>query len=78
MYCSGECASQIGEFINNLKSLAIHSDGWFALLLFKCWLAYYLSHFVTVRSKLLHASETRSIAPGIFVSVLALSANSSA
>ena len=35
----------IGEFINNLKFLSIHSDGWFAVRLFRCWLVYYLSLF---------------------------------
>ena len=27
VHCSGESASKIGEFINNLKFLSIHSDG---------------------------------------------------
>ena len=30
VHCSGESASEIGEFINNLKFLSIHSDGRFA------------------------------------------------
>ena len=30
VHCSGESASKIGEFINNLKFLSIHSDGDFA------------------------------------------------
>ena len=45
VHCSGESASKIGEFINNLKFLSIHSDGWFAVRLFRCWLVYYLSLF---------------------------------
>ena len=45
MYCSGERASQIGEFINSLQFLSIHSDGWFTVRLSTCWLVYYLSHF---------------------------------
>ena len=30
---SSGCASKIGEFINNLKFLSIHSDSWFAVRL---------------------------------------------
>ena len=45
MHCSGESASKVGEFINNLKFLSIHSDGWFAVRLSRCWLVYYLSLF---------------------------------
>ena len=28
VHCSEESASQVGEFINNLQFLSIHSDGW--------------------------------------------------
>ena len=42
---SGESASKIGEFINNLKFLSIHSDGWLAVRLSRCLLVYYLSLF---------------------------------
>ena len=45
VHCSGESASKIGEFINNLKFLSIQSDGWFAVRLSRCWLVYYLSLF---------------------------------
>ena len=45
VHCSGESASKIGEFINNLKFLSLHSDGWFAVRLPRCWLVYYLSLF---------------------------------
>ena len=38
VHCSGESASKISEFINNLKFLSIHSDGWFAVRLSRCWL----------------------------------------
>ena len=40
VHCSGESASKIGEFINNLKCLSIHSDGCFAVWLSRCWLVY--------------------------------------
>ena len=40
-----ESASKIGEFINNLKFLSIHSDGWFDVRLSRCWLVYCLSLF---------------------------------
>ena len=50
VHCSGESASKIGEFINNLKFLSIHSDGWFAVRLSRCWLVYYLSLFVLILS----------------------------
>ena len=33
VFCSGKSVSQIGEFINNLQFLSIHSDGWFAVRL---------------------------------------------
>ena len=46
VHCSGESASKIGEFINNLKFLSIHSDGWFAVRLSRCWLVYNLSLFL--------------------------------
>ena len=29
VHCSGDGASQVGEFINNFQFLSIHSDGWF-------------------------------------------------
>ena len=45
VHCSGESASKIDEFINNLKFLSIHSDGWFAVWLSRYWLVYYLSVF---------------------------------
>ena len=45
VHCSGESASKIGEFINNLKFLSIHSDVWFAVRLSRCWLVYYVSLF---------------------------------
>ena len=45
VHCSGEKASKIGEFINNLKFLSIHSDGLFAARHSRCWLVYYLSLF---------------------------------
>ena len=32
-------------FINNLKFLSIHSDGWFAVRFSRCWLVYYLNLF---------------------------------
>ena len=50
VHCSGESASQIGEFIHNLKFLSIHSDDWFAILLSRCWLVYHLSLFVLIMS----------------------------
>ena len=52
VHCSGKSASKIhvGEFINNLKFLSIHSDGWFAIRLSRCWLMYYLSLFVLIVS----------------------------
>ena len=50
VHCSGESASKIGELINNFKFFSIHSDGWFALRLFRCWLVYYLSRFVLIVS----------------------------
>ena len=45
VHCSGESASKIGEFIENLKILSIHSDGWFAVRLSRYWLVDYLSLF---------------------------------
>ena len=38
VHCSGKSASQIGEFINNMQFKSIHSDGWFAVRLSRCWL----------------------------------------
>ena len=32
VHCSGENASQVGEFINNFQFLSIHSDCWFIFL----------------------------------------------
>ena len=43
-------ALEVGEFINNLKFLSIHSDGWFAVRLSRCWLVYYLSFLVLIVS----------------------------
>ena len=45
VHWSDESASKINEFINNLQFLSIHSDGWFAVWLSRCWLVYYLSLF---------------------------------
>ena len=45
VHCSGESASQIGEFINNFQSLPIHSDGWFIVRFSRCWLVYNLCLF---------------------------------
>ena len=43
--CSGSNTFTIGEFISNLQSLSIHSDGWFNVLLSLCWLVFNLSLF---------------------------------
>ena len=49
VHCFGESASKIGEFINNLKFLSIHSDGWFAVRLSRYWLVYYLNFFCELK-----------------------------
>ena len=75
VYCSVKSASHICEFINNLQFLSIHSDGWFAVRLSRCW----LSHFaLTVGSKWSHNFDMRSTALLIFSSDVAFSASSSA
>ena len=33
VHCPGESAPQVGAFINDLKCLSAHSDGWFAVRL---------------------------------------------
>ena len=67
VHCSGESASKIREFINNLRFLSIHSDGWFAVRLSRCLLVYYLSLFcANCELKLSHAFNMRSTAPCIF------------
>ena len=45
MLCSGQSASKIGAFINNLQSLSIHCDGLLTVGLFRCWLVHYFSLF---------------------------------
>ena len=42
VHCSGESASQVGEFINNFQFLSIHSDGWIIVRFSRCWLMYKL------------------------------------
>ena len=36
--CPGECAFQVGDFINNFQFLSIYSDGWFIVRFSRCWL----------------------------------------
>ena len=43
IHCSGDSASQVGEFINNFQFLSIHSDGRFMVRFSRCWLVYNLS-----------------------------------
>ena len=38
MHCSGESASQVGEFINNFQFVSIHNDGLFIVRFSRCWL----------------------------------------
>ena len=45
VHCSGESASQVGEFINNFQFLSIHSDGRFIVRFSRCWLVYNLCLF---------------------------------
>ena len=45
VHCSGESASQVGEFINNFQFLSIHSDGWFIVRFPRCCLVYNLCLF---------------------------------
>ena len=45
VYCSGESAFQVGEFIVNFQFLSIHSDGWFTVRLSRCWFVYNLCLF---------------------------------
>ena len=79
VHCSGESASQIGEFINNLQFLSIHCDSWFAVRLSRCWLVYYLRLFCAdCDVKLSHAFDIDPRPLEVFVSDLAFSARSSA
>ena len=45
VHSSGESASKVGEFINNLQFLSIHSDGWFIVRFSRCWMMYSLCLF---------------------------------
>ena len=59
VHCSGESASQVGEFINNFQFLAFHSDSWFIARFSRGWLVYNLCLFVLiVKSYLSHDCET--------------------
>ena len=46
VHCSGKSASQVGVIINNFQFLFIHSDGWFIVLFYRCWLVYNLVSFL--------------------------------
>ena len=48
VHCSGESASQVGEFINNFQFVSIHSDGWLIVWFSRCWLVYSLCLFVLI------------------------------
>ena len=81
VHCSGNSASQVGEFINNFQFLSIHSDGWFIVRFSRCWLVYNLSlsfFVLIVRSYLSHDCEIGSMALCIFASELTFLSISSA
>ena len=40
VHCSGESASQVGEFINNFQFLSIYSDGCYIVRFSSCLLVY--------------------------------------
>ena len=43
VHCFGKSASPIGEFINKIQFLSIHSDCWFIVRLSRYWLVFNLS-----------------------------------
>ena len=45
VHCSGESASQVGEFINDFQFFVHCSDSWFVVWFFGCWLVYNLCLF---------------------------------
>ena len=51
VHCSGESASQVGEFINSFQFLSIHCDSWFVAPFSTCWLVYNLCLFVLIVRK---------------------------
>ena len=41
VHCSGESASNVDEFINNLQFLFTHCNSWFAVWFSRCWLVHF-------------------------------------